>query len=101
MYSLLLSDNNRNNRDQVYTPTSKMTKTIRNNMKQWFQTLNNRQLRTVIPDRGETKRDVLRLSPTYYLERDYRPHPRKGESRQKSVVILGCRAGFVSSRNLR
>lgn len=62
MYSLLLSANHRNNRDQVYTPTSKMTKTIRNNMKQWFQTLNNRQLRTVIPDRGETKRDVLRLS---------------------------------------
>lgn len=77
------------------------TKTIRKNMKLWFQTLNNRQCRTVISEREETKkRNPMIAPPTYYLDRDYRPHPRKGESRQRSMVMLGCRDEFGSSRTI-
>lgn len=42
------------------------TKTIRKNMKLWFQTLNNRQCRTVISEREETKkRNPMIAPPTY------------------------------------
>lgn len=52
------------NRAQIYTPASK----DQNNMKNYetmFQTLNNRQLRTVIPGRGETHETSPSVAPVY------------------------------------
>lgn len=87
-YALLLFSAKTEKQIRFTLPRQK-TKTVRENMKQWSQTLNNRQLRTVIPERGKQRREIPQLPPIYYLERDNRPHPRKGESRQRSVVYLG------------